>query len=216
MRSRTTGRNAQGSHSSTRMDWLPFRRPDYIATKVILGIAIVSSVFFGLVGPVLDAVNNAPLPVKYTTRVDNGIELPRGSTLDSNATVQLLLSDATPGERLTQALPAFLAATLTIAIASLLFQVLRATQAGEPFTRANVMRINGIALAVGLGGMLVQLAGGIADNAIHTTGRLPRPDTLTMEMTLTALPLAVMVVVALVGEAFRRGVVLSDDVEGLV
>lgn len=32
----------------------------------------------------------------------------------------------------------------------------------------------------------------------------------------TPLPLVVMLVIALIGEAFRRGVELRDDVEGLV
>jgi hypothetical protein len=35
-------------------------------------------------------------------------------------------------------------------------------------------------------------------------------------MTFTPVPLVVMIAIALVGEAFRRGVVLREDVEGLV
>jgi len=68
----------------------------------------------------------------------------------------------------------------------------------------------------GLGGVLVQFALGIADNAIQTTGRLPDGGGPTFLFEFTPLPLAVMIVIALVGEAFRRGVVLRDDVEGLV
>ena len=201
----------------TTRDWLIFTRSDYIATKVVLGISVAGSVFFGLAVPIFDAVNNTPLPVTYMTSVtSSGVELPRGATVDGNASVQLLLNDATAGERLTQALPAILIAGLTIAVAWLLFQLIRCTQAGEPFTRRNVWRINGIALVVGLGGMLVQLAGGVADNAIQTSGRLPRPDTLALEMAFTPLPLIVMITIALMGEAFRRGVVLRQDVEGLV
>jgi len=207
------------THTSgkTTRDWLIFTRSDYIATKVILGIAAAGSVLFGLAVPILDAVNDAPLPVTFLTNVtSSAVELPRGATFDGNATVDLLLKDATSGERLTQALPAVLFAALTIIVAWLLFRLVRSTQAGEPFTRRNVWRINGIALLVGLGGLLVQLAGGFADNAIQTSGRLPHPDTLTLEMTFTPLPLVVMIAIALVGEAFRRGVVQRDDVEGLV
>jgi hypothetical protein len=201
----------------TTRDWLIFTRSDYIATQVILGIAVAGSVLFGLAVPILDAVNNTPLPVTYkTSATSSEVELPRGATVDGNATVDLLLKDATSGERLTQALPAILIAGLTIAVAWLLFQLIRSTQAGEPFTRRNVWRINGIALMVGLGGLLVQLAGGVADNAIQTSGRLPHPDTLTLEMTFTPLPLVAMIAIALVGEAFRRGIVLREDVEGLV
>jgi len=201
----------------TTRDWLIFTRSDYIATKVILGVAVAGSVIFGLAVPVLDAVNNTPLPVTYQTSITSGgFDLPRGATVDGKTTVGLLLKDATSGERMTQALPAVLIAGLTVAIAWLLFQLIRSTQAGEPFTRRNVLRINGIALLVGLGGLLVQLVGGVADNAIQTSGRLPHPDTLTLEMTFTPLPLVVMIAIALVGEAFRRGVVQRDDVEGLV
>ena len=201
----------------TTRDWLVFTRSDYLAAKAILGLAVAGSVLFGLAIPILEAVNNTPLPVTYRTSLTSGgVDLPRGSTVDGNATVDLLLKDATSGERLTQALPAILVAGLTIAIAWLLFQLIRSTQASEPFTRRNVWRINGIALLAGLGGLLVQLAGGIADNAIQTSGRLPRPDTLALEMTFTPQPLVMMITIALVGEAFRRGVVLREDVEGLI
>jgi Protein of unknown function (DUF2975) len=203
--------------SRTARDWLKFTTSDYIAAKVVLGISVAGAVLFGLAVPILDALNSAPLPVTYLTRVTTGgVELPHGATIEGNAMVDLLLKDPTSGERLTQALPAILTAGLTITVAWLLFQLIRSTQAGEPFTRRNVWRINGIALMVGLGGLLVQLAGGVADNAIQTSGRLPNPDTLTLEMTFTPLPLVVMIVIALVGQAFRRGVVLREDVEGLV
>src|SRR5450631_72272 len=214
MDTNTPGSTIKGWRALTKQDWLAFDRSDYIGAKIILGIVLVASVLLGLIRPILDAVNKSPLPVTYTSKVTSGIPLPRGATLDGPATVQVLLTDVTFGERLTQAIPLFIGAGLAIAIALLLFQLLRSTQAGEPFTRRNVLRINIIALIVGVGGMLVQFAGGVADNAIQTTGRLPRPETLTF--TFTLLPLAVMIVIALVGEAFRRGVVLRDDVEGLV
>jgi hypothetical protein len=209
-----SGTTTKGWRGLVRRDWLAFDRSDYIGAKIILGIVLVGSVVFGLIGPILDAVSKAPLPVTYTSKVTSGIPLPRGSTLDGPATVQVLLTDATFGERLTQAVPGFMFAGLTIAIALLLFQLLRSTQAGEPFTRRNVLRINVIALIVGIGGMLVQFAGGVADNAIQTYGRLPLSDTLTF--TFTLMPLAVMMVIAFVAEAFRRGVVLREDVDGLV
>jgi hypothetical protein len=217
MNTNTSGSAIKGWRALTEKNWLTFTaftRSDYIGTKIILGIAMVGSVLFGLIRPILDAVNKAPLPVTYTSSV-TGIPLPRGATLHGPATVQVLLTDATPGERLTQAIPLFIGAGLTIAIALLLFGLLRSTRAGEPFTRRNVLRINIIALIVGVGGMLVQLAGGFADNAIQTTGRLP-DDAFSFQMTFTPMPLAVMMVIALVGEAFRRGVALREDTEGLV
>ena len=106
--------------------------------------------------------------------------------------------------------------TMTIAIAWLLFRLLRSIQAAEPFTRGNVRRINAIALIVGLGGMLEQLTPGFADNAILTTGRLPRASAQTWVLTITPLPIVLMLAIALIGEAFRRGIVLRHDVEGLV
>jgi hypothetical protein len=130
--------------------------------------------------------------------------------------VQLLLRDATAGERLTQALPGFLFAAMTITVAWQLLQLLRSTQAGEPFTRRNVRRINLIAMLVGVVGMLTQYAQGFANSAIYASGRLPERAGLLFEATLTPLPIVAMLVLALVGEAFRRGVVLRDDVEGLV
>jgi len=205
--------NASGR---TKRDLLAFDRADYLATKIVLGVAVAGSVVIGLGRLVVDAATRAPLAVSYTTKVTSGFELPRGATHDGNATMQLLLQDATASERLGQALPGLLLAAMTIAVAWLIFQLLRSTQAEEPFTKRNVRRINAIALIVGIGGMLVQLAQGFADNAIHTTGRLPDPSDLTFVMTFTPLPLVVMLVIALVGETFRRGIVLRHDVEGLV
>lgn len=207
----------QGKASrKTKKDRLTFNRADFIGTKVILGLCAFGSVVFGLGAPVVAAITKAPLPVSYTTTVTSSIELPRGATHDGPATVDLLLADATVGERFTQALPGLVIAGLTVAVAWMLFQLLRSTQAREPFTRRNVRSINTIALVIGIGGTLAQLAQGVADNAIHTTGRLSDPRDLTFLMTFTPLPLVVMLVIALIGEAFRRGVELRDDVEGLV
>ncbi|HYO18285.1 MAG TPA: DUF2975 domain-containing protein [Dermatophilaceae bacterium] len=211
--SRTT---SSGWRAFVTRDQLAFDRADYLGAKIILGITVAGSILFGVVGPILDAVNNVPLPVAYTAKVTSGIELPRGATHDGWPTVHLLLADATLVERFTQALPQLLFAAMTIAVAWLLYQLLRSTQAGEPFTRRNVMRLNAIALTIGIGGMLTQYAQGFANSAIHTTGRLPDRAGLSFEMTLTPLPLVVMLMVALIAEAFRRGVALRDDVEGLV
>lgn len=200
----------------TQRDWLAFDRADYLATRIILGIAVAGSVLFELGGPVVDAVNNAPLAVSYTTTINGGVQLPRGATHDGEATLELLLTDATLGERFGQALPQLFLAAMTIAVAWLLFQLLRSTQVGDPFIRRNVRRINTIALIVGLGGTLVQVFQSFADNATQLSGRLPDPSSLTFEMSLSPLPLVVMLVIALVGEAFRRGVELRDDVQGLV
>ena len=207
--------HANASGKTTR-DWLAFDRTDYLGTKIILGVAVVGSVLFGLGGPILDAVKNAPLPVSYKATVPKGIALPRGATHDGYATMELLLKDPTLGERLAQALPELLIAALTIAVAWLLFRLLRSTQAGEPFTKRNVRRINTIALAIGLGWILVQFAQGVADNMIQTSGRIPDQGDPSFVFTFTPLPLVVMLVIALIGEVFRRGVQLRDDVEGLV
>lgn len=209
--------NAEASRTSKK-DWLTFDRVDYLGTKVILGIAAAGAILVGLGGPVIAAATKAPLPVSYTTQVTTGIEMPRGATHDGYATVDLLLMNATTGERLGQALPGLLIAAMTIAVAWLLFQLLRSTQAGEPFTRENVRRINLTALIVGIGGTLAQVAQGFADNAIHTSGRLPDSSAASpvFELSFTPLPLVAMLVIALVGEVLRRGIELRDDVAGLV
>jgi hypothetical protein len=128
---------------------------------------------------VLDAAAEAVLLTSYKTSATSGIELPRRAIHDGNATgpVELLLKDAVPGERFSQAIPGLLIATTTLAVAWLLFLLLRCTQSGEPFTRGNMRFINTTALIVGARGMLV---------------------------------------IALAGEMFRRGVVPRHDVEGLV
>lgn len=195
---------------------LRFSRADYLGTEIVLGVAAAGSVMFGLVEPAVDAITNTPLPVSFTTKITGDLELPRGASHDGNITMELLLRDATLGERLTQAIPGLILVGMTISIAWLVFQLLRSTQAKEPFTRRNVRRVNLIALIVGIGGVLVQLAQSVADSAIQTSGRLPDPPVLIFEFSFTPVPLVAMLVIALVGEVLRRGVKLRDDVEGLV
>jgi hypothetical protein len=200
----------------TKRDWLAFDGLDYLITKIVLGIAVVGSVLFGLGGPIRNAVTNAPLHVSYSTKVTSGIPLPRGATHDGNAIVELMLTDATLGERLTQALPQLLIAAMTIAVAWLLYQLLRDTQSKEPFTRRNVWRITATALIIGIGMWPVLITQFFADNMIQASGRIPDQGDPSWVFTFTPLPLAAGIVIALIGEAFRRGVELRDDVEGLV
>ena len=216
MGSRTSGSDKQAWFAFDRRDWLAFDRSDYLAVKVILGLTVFVPILLGLVRPVTDIRANAPLAMAYTTAAPTGLVLPRGATQHGEVTMELLVTDATLGERLGQAVPGTLVLAMTIVIAWLLFSLLRSIQAAEPFTRGNVRRINAIALIVGFGGMLVQLTQGFADSAILTTGRLPGASTPAWVMTLTPLPVVVMLGIALIGEAFRRGVALRNDVEGLV
>ena len=216
MDANASGKTTRGHRAFAKRDWLAFDRLDYLVVKIVLGIAVVGSVLFGLGGPVLAAAKDAPLPVSYTTKITSGIELPRGATHDGNATVELMLTHATLGERLTQALPKLLFAAMAITVALLLYQLLRDTRAGEPFTRRNVWRINTTALIVGIGWMPVQFTQGVADNMIQTSGRIPDQGLPSFVFTFTPLPLATGIVIALIGEVFRRGVELRDDVEGLV
>jgi len=216
MGAHASGSTRQAWFTFDRRDWLAFDRSDYLAVTVILGITVIGPILLGLGRFVADVRTDAPLAMAYTIAAPTGIALPRGATQHGEATMELLIADPTVGERLGQAIPGTLVLMMTIAIAWLFFRLLRSIQAAEPFTRGNVRRINAIALIVGLGGMLVQLTQGFADNAVLTTGRLPRASALTWVMTITPLPLVLMLAIALIGEAFRRGIVLRRDVEGLV
>jgi len=207
------GTKASGA---TKSDWLKFKRADYFAAKIILGVAVVGSVMSGLVQPVVDAITNAPLPASYTTKVTSGIELPRGATHDGLVAVDLVLQNATMGERFTQALPGLVFAGLAIAVGWLLFQLLRSTESGEPFTTRNVRRINTIALIFGAGGILAQYAEGFADSMVTITRRLPTTPNQFFGFSFSLEPLVAMLVILLLAEVFRRGVKLRDDVEGLV
>lgn len=205
--------NASGK---TKRDWLALSRADYFATKVILGIAVAGSVMSGLGRPVVDAATGAPLPASYITKVTSNIDLPRGATHDGLATLDLLFNDATMGERFTQALPGLVFAGLAIAVGWLLFQLLRSTQSGEPFTMRNVRRIQTIALVVGVGGIVEQYAAGFADSMVVLTRGLPDTPSLFFGFSFSPGPVVAMLVIVLLAEVFRRGVALRDDVEGLV
>ena len=77
-------------------------------------------------------------------------------------------------------------------------------------------RVYTIAFVVGFGSILVQLFQSIADNAMYASDRIPRPGNVTFALHFTLEPLVIMMVIFLIGETFRRGVALREDVEGLV
>jgi hypothetical protein len=215
--------NASGK---TKRDWrtlgakseelLAFDRAGYFVTKSILMIAVLGSVLFHIGGPVVAAATNNPLSMSYANRVTSGITMPRGATYDGTASVDILLRDATLGERFSQALPGLLIAAMTITIAWLLFRLLLDIQRRGPFTKKNVQRINAIAVIVCLGGTMALIAQTMASNAIYATGRLPHMNHPSFEPRSSVLPLVVMFMVAILGEVFSRGIELRDDVEGLI
>lgn len=106
------------------------------------------------------------------------------------------------------------AATYLGALA-LLLPVASGLRRQEPFSRANARRLTALGLLIAIAGTVVPVVSQLATSsalAESQAGSLLETTTFTISFLWMAVGLSL----AAAGEAFRRGVVLHDDVEGLV
>ncbi len=96
---------------------------------------------------------------------------------------------------------------------ALLF-IVRSLRVGDPFNRRNARIVLLIAILVGIGGELAVLL-----NAWGTSAMLSQPGisgNVVSQASVTLLPVACGLVIAVFAEIFRRGALMREDVEGLV
>lgn len=102
----------------------------------------------------------------------------------------------------------------TIAVLLLLLLIVRTLRAGDPFVLANARRLRLIAMAVvvgGTGASALQAWGAhlvLSDSAIAPL--------VHQQFHITLVPLVAGLGVLLLGEVFRRGALMGDELEGLV
>lgn len=152
--------------------------------------------------------------------VDAVPELPAASALsvDPEQTLLVLQAAELPAElRLLTEAPASLRGVCTGAGALLAWLLLRSIREGRPFDRRNPRRIVGLAGLVVLGGLGGPLLDGLARfSVLDHLGATGPESPFLLDATWDLAPLVLAGLLLALADAFRRGVRLTDDVQGLV
>lgn len=128
--------------------------------------------------------------------------------------VQLSFWDPSASQRTIWAIGQVLAPTLIAAGIWLVFQIVRSTRRGDPFTAVNEQRLWALALLVGVGGTSYQLV----DEFIRMLliQRSAAADMFATTATISFLPLVFGLLIALLAAVWRIGIDLREDVEATI
>lgn len=199
-------------------DPFKFSKTDFELTRLVAGLTAVATLVIAVVRPVAAWVVGDPLVAEVdrlaATRADGAKP---GVTLIHDSALTAEFADAGASLWLSSIIPGALFAGILLVVVWLLWRLLGDVERGEPFTAANVWRMRGIAWAMVGGAFLLFIVSGFA-NAYLTQHAVEGASTIFINTTTTSdllLPGAGFLIAAL-AEAFKRGIVLEEDVEGLV
>jgi hypothetical protein len=192
-------------------------RTDSNLLQALLGLAFAIEVVLGLLLPLLAVAGlNNPVIQRDVSVTDVGTSLVAdgGAKLSVSESATLSIADPGLGQRVLFTLPTIFDAVLILLGLYWLILVARTLSAGEPFASRNPSRLFGIAVLIAVGSVGDSLLTAI------TTDRLVAGTTLQshvpFSLHISFLPLGIALVVAALAEAFRVGVQLRRDTEGLV
>ncbi len=200
--------------SGARRDVLEFDRFDRWGLIFLLGAVALGSILAGVVEPVADWVNGAPL----TPLADTAVTVPQ---LDAagigygQATYAVDAVDPSVGQRLLALAPGLLMAVLVVLSCWCVVLLLRTVASGDPFDPVNVIRLRIIAGALVLGAPVAYVLQVVSDAMVLTSLDVAGLDT-TFTVEIPWVPMLAGLVVAMVAEAFKAGSRLRADVDGLV
>jgi hypothetical protein len=156
-------------------------------------------------------------PIRTAVHTEVSVDgMAPGVTVANPAEVLVVIADPSVSQRVLIGVPSALVAVAVLVVVRLLLGLSGGLRGGEPFTAANVRRLRGIAVVVGAGAIVVSLAEAVCDFVLVADGALGAGARQVFEMSLPLALLAVALVIAAIAEAFRVGVRLRDDVDGLV
>lgn len=197
---------------------LTFDRADYRLTKVLMILVAVGAPVLLLCWPVYDALAGNPLRVTLPASNLEPLGAADGVTVTPWGRVAVEVADAPLTAWVLSLLPAVVVTFAIWTALVLLWRIVAAAAAGRPFTVDAVHCLRGIALVVFLGAALHWLVAGFVDAALSRRF-LPGEEATLFVSTTGSGPLVVVgaaLLFAMVAEAFARGVVLEDDLEGVV
>lgn len=193
-------------------------RTDSNLLQVLLGAAFAIEVVLGLMLPLIAVAGVGTNPVIQrdveVAGVGTSLVADGPAKLTVSDTARLAIADADLGQRILFMLPTIFDTLLILLGLYWLILVARTLSAGEPFASRNPSRLFGIAVLIAVGSVGDSLLTAI------TTNRLVAGTTLQghvpFSLHISFAPLGIALLVAALAEAFRVGVQLRRDTEGLV
>lgn len=202
----------------TAKDPLKFDDTDFTLTKLIAAGVTGLTAVISIVNPVIAWVSGDP----FVTQLDGVDVAPAGGgkpgvTLTHSPELTAEIADAGPGLWLASLAPSVLFVALLGLVVWLLWQLLDDVQAGRPFAAINVKRMRGIAMVIIVGAALMFVVQGIVNGVMSQAALEGSTMFFSYDTSLSDLLLpGVGFLLAALAEAFRRGIELESEVEGLV
>jgi hypothetical protein len=193
-------------------------RSDGQVLQGLLGVVFIVQAVVGLVIPALTVVGvvdgASSREVDVTDVAAIGLPAADGVQLSASGSATLTVADPGFGQRLLLELPTLVGALLILLGIYWVFRIARTLCVGDPFEPRNPLRLFGIALLIAIGSVVSSLLTAITTDQLVSGTALADHVPFSVEFSL--LPPAVALLVAALAEAFRIGVRLRDDAEGLV
>lgn len=193
----------------------PMSRGDHVALRILLvltamgaAIAIVASLW-------------PSTTIQFTAdSADPGPRLPTtGTAANASASysdqIVWTITDPSLAQRLLVALPTILGAAAILAGVALLIGITASIRRERAFTRTTASRVRWLALLVLLAGLLQPFVKVAVSFALVAQVQ-DQPSVLFTFNLADFAPVLVGMLLLALGEVFSRGIVLADDVEGLV
>jgi hypothetical protein len=195
-------------------------RMDNRILEGLLGIGIVVTASFGLGAPLLQVLRHRAIhELEATLRTPVVVPsfTPSAAGLEVSAADRVHVSFPSPtsAQQFENVAGQLIVACTALVVLVLLLLVIRTLRRGQPFTRANALRVTAIGVAVALGGTLGPLVTDLGHNELLATSA-PDSQFVTTGFTISFLWIAVGFIVIAMGEVLRQGVVLHAETEGLV
>ena len=193
---------------------LAFDRADFLITRIVLLLAVAGTALVQVVGPAIEWARGGPLtwtvaPLHADVPLREGVE-------SLGAEVVVSVPDATTESWIATLVPGVIS-TLAVAIGAwLVLRLMRRIQAGEPFVRASVWSLRGVAGLLVMVPLLMSVAVAVATRLVAEQALPSVEDALAFDLSRALWTVLAGALVAAVAEAFARGVELQRDVEGLV
>lgn len=189
----------------------------------LMAVLWVAAVLMGGLLVVLPTVRLAGLgvsEVRVPVELDRAVTAPAGLSGDGIAVegtreAALVVTDPSLGQRMLAEGPTLLAGVLSLAVLVLVVRMAATLRDGDAFAPANPRRLLVVAGLVVGGVVVVPLVRALA--ADRLAAQVPAvSEAVVFGFGVSLMPLVAGLVVAALSEAFRQGVKLREDTEGLI
>lgn len=198
-----------------RKDLMRFDSTDFQLTKLVGALSAAAAAIITVIVPIVRWVRGEPLValVDSSTAIANPAP---GVTVTQGPQMELEFAAPTAMQWLASLIPAAFFVALLAAAVWLLWRLLDDVRAGQPFSLMNVRRLRGIAGVIVFGGFVHFTIEGLAAGYLLRQAGVVDIFLVNESTVQDFLVVGLGFLLAALAEAFRRGIELEDDVEGLV